>query len=193
MADPGRKRAEFAEWAIPHMDHVYTAARYLTRSPEEAEELLQETYLRAYRFWHQFTVGTNCRAWLMTILHNIFRNRYRNHAREQRTVEFDDRVAEQHDAARAERTEDNPEELVLSQLLDGEVEEALTRLPAEFLEVVLLVDVHELTYEEAAAALSCPIGTVRSRLARGRRLLQTLLHDYAAARGYLRRDRYALR
>jgi len=188
-----RKREEFAKWALPHMDHVYSAALYLTRNKQEAEDLLQETFLRAYRFWHQFEIGTNCKAWLMTILHNNFKNRYRDRYREQRTVEFDETVYDHDSAAPAEQAHANPEALLFAQLLDGEVEAALKELPVEFLEVIVLVDIQELTYEEAAAAFGCPIGTIRSRLSRGRRLLQTALRHYAKERGYGRPDQYALR
>jgi RNA polymerase sigma-70 factor (ECF subfamily) len=186
-----RKREEFSRWALPHMDQVYTASLYLTRNREEAEDLLQETYLRAYRFWHQFTSGTNCKAWLMTILRNSFKNRYRDRYREQHAVEFDEELYDSR--AAADTAPSDPETLVLSHLLDDEVESALKTLPLEFLEVIVLVDIQELSYEEAAAAFGCPIGTVRSRLSRGRRLLQTALREYAKERGYGRRGTYALR
>ena len=175
MAEPdGGKREQFAREALPHMDQVYTAGLYLTRNKDEADELLQETFLRAFRFWHQFTPGTNCRAWLMTILHNTFKNRYRERYREQQTVEFDETIDEAGGLAGAEAPT-NPEQIVLAQFLDTEVEEALKSLPVEFLEVIVLVDVQELTYEEAAAAIGSPIGTIRSRLSRGRHLLQGTL------------------
>ena len=193
MAEPDRrKRDEFAREALPHMDQVYTAGLYLTRNQDEAQELLQETFLRAYRFWHQFTSGTNCRAWLMTILHNTFRNRHRERYREQQTVEFDDTINETDSSVNAEAPPTNPEDIVLAQFLDTEVEEALKSLPVEFLEVIVLVDIQELTYEEAAAAIACPVGTIRSRLSRGRRLLQAALRQYAKERGYGRRGTYAL-
>jgi RNA polymerase sigma-70 factor, ECF subfamily len=194
MAGPdAEKRDAFARTALPHMDHVYSAALYLTRAKEEAEELLQETFLRAYRFWHQFEPGTNCRAWLMTILHNAFKNRYRERYRQQRTVEFDESLYEQNSAGDADPQRANPETAVLSQLLDDEVESALQQLPIEFLETVVLVDIQELTYEEASRALGCPVGTIRSRLSRGRRMLAAALERYARDRGYLRRQTYALR
>ena len=190
MATPDlRKREEFARWALPHMDHVYTAGLYLTRNREEAEDLLQETYLRAYRFWHRFTPGTNCKAWLMTILHNSFKNRYRDRYRDQQAVEFDETSYD----GKTSATPSDPETLVLSQALDDEVESALKTLPLEFLEVVVLVDIQELSYEEAAAAVGCPVGTIRSRLSRGRRMLQAALLEYARERGYGRRGTYALR
>lgn len=194
MAEPDRrKREQFAAEALPHMDQVYTAGFYLTRRKDEAEDLLQATFLRAYRFWHQFTPGTNCRAWLMTILHNTFKNRYRERYREQQNVEFDEAVVGDDGRATTVSLPTNPEEIVLAQFLDAEVEEALKSLPIDFLEVVVLVDVQELTYEEAAAAVGCPIGTIRSRLARARRLLQAALRRYAKERGYGHRGTYALR
>jgi RNA polymerase sigma-70 factor (ECF subfamily) len=193
MAEPdGGKREEFAKEALPHMDQVYTAGLYLTRNKDEADELLQETFLRAFRFWHQFTPGTNCRAWLMTILHNTFKNRYRERYREQQTVDFDETIDESSSSTSSDAPT-NPEEIVLAQFLDTEVEESLKSLPVEFLEVIVLVDVQELTYEEAAAAIGCPIGTIRSRLSRGRRLLQGTLRQFAKERGYGRRGSYALR
>lgn len=181
-----QKQAEFAEWALPHMDAIHSTSRYLTRNPDEAEELLQETYLRAFRFWHQFTPGTNCRAWLLTILHNAYRSRFRDRFRQQATADLSevDALADLTDLPGAV---DPPEELVLSQMLDGEVHEALQQLPAEYLEAVLLVDLQELSYEEAARAVDVPIGTIRSRLSRGRRLLHDSLKQYAIERGYVRR------
>ena len=194
MANPDlRKREEFAKWALPLMDQVYTASLYLTHRREDAEELLQETFLRAYRFWHQFAPGTNCRAWLMKILHNNFKNHYRERHREQQTVEFDESAYEPGSAMMVDGPGGDPQEVVLSQLLDAEVESALRSLPVEFLEAVLLVDMQELTYEEAAVVLGCPIGTVRSRLSRGRRLLHASLQKFARDHGYLRRNTYALR
>jgi RNA polymerase sigma-70 factor (ECF subfamily) len=191
-SDP-RKRAEFEDLAVPLLDRVYTVALYLTKNQHEAEDLLQETFARAYRFWHQFTPGTNCKAWLMTILHNNFRNRYRERQRQQHTVEFDETGPQLSDVVNAAAAEKTPEDLVLSQMLDGEVEAALKSLPGEFLEAILLVDLQELSYEEAAGVLDCPIGTVRSRLSRGRRLLQAALQQYAEEHGYFRRSDDAVR
>ena len=192
MAEPERgKREEFARQALPYMDQVYTAGLYLTRNTDEADELLQETFLRAYRFWHQFRPGTNCRAWLMTILHNAFRNRYRERYREQHRLDFDDGMHEPA-GSHADGPPTNPEEIVLAQFLDSEVEEALKSLPVEFLEVVVLVEIQDLTFEEAAQAVGCPIGTIRSRLSRGRRMVQVTLQQYAKERGCGRRGDYAL-
>ena len=185
------KREAFARWALPHMDQVYTTSLYLTRNREEAEDLLQDTYLRAYRFWHQFTPGTNCRAWLMTILHNSFKNRYHIRYRDQQAVEFNEELCAS--GAAADTPPSDPETLVLSHMLDEQVEAALQALPLEFLEVIVLVDIQELSYQEAATAIGCPIGTIRSRLARGRRLLQVALQEYATERGYGRRSACARR
>lgn len=194
MAESGaRKREEFTQWALPHLDHVYTAGLYLTRNHDEAEDLVQETFLKAYRSWHQFTVGTNCRAWLMTILHNTFKNRYRERYRQQSIVEFDETVYEQSVASENGRHAGDPETLLAAQALDGEVERALKSLPLEFLEVIVMVDLQDLTYEETAAALGCPIGTVRSRLSRARQRLEVALREYAQEHGYTAAERYALR
>jgi RNA polymerase sigma-70 factor (ECF subfamily) len=123
---------------------------------------------------------------LLTILHNVFLNRYRVRRREQRKIEYDDTLLDdQRAAVWSDRPSNDPQEMVLSQLLDDEIENALRDLPGDFLSAVLLVDLQELTYEEAAEALSCPVGTVRSRLSRGRRLLHEKLKQYAQERGLL--------
>jgi RNA polymerase sigma-70 factor (ECF subfamily) len=189
MSRDSASKSDFAAIALPLMDQVYTTALHLTRSRHEADDLLQDTYLRAYRFWSQFTPGTNCKAWLLTILHNAFRNRYRERQRDLRTLEFDDAAFAPGSAAGVgEGVGGDPEERVLASLLDAEVESALGHLPPDFLDVIVLVDVQELTYEEAAEAIGCPIGTVRSRLSRGRSLLHDLLRDYARQRGLVKRD-----
>jgi len=181
------RREQFDRIAVPLLDQVYTTALYLARNPDDAQDLVQETYLRAFRFWDRFTVGTNCKAWMLTILHNVFRNRYRDRQRERRTIEYDEsffeddrRVVDPNDPLR-----DNPEEEVLARLLDSEVEAALKKLPEDFLTALVLVDIQELTYEEAAAVMECPVGTVRSRLSRARRLLYRELEGYARERGLI--------
>lgn len=180
------KHVLFEQWALPHKDHLYSACLYLTRNKEEAEDLFQETYLRAFRFFHQFALGTNCRAWLLTIMHNAFKNRYPQRLRAARTVEFDDAEYEYERKllAEGEGSRDNPAELLLSRVVDSEITEALRALPEEYRTTVLLVDVEELTYDEAAVVLSCPIGTIRSRLSRARRSLHKTLFAYARERGY---------
>jgi RNA polymerase sigma-70 factor, ECF subfamily len=184
------KHALFEQWALAHKDYIYTACLYLTRNKEEAEDLFQETYLRAFRFFHQFTPGTNCRAWLLTIMHNAFKNRYPQHLRAARTLEFDEaaREYEKKLVAEGEAKRDDPAEMLLSRLVDSEIVDALRALPEEYRSTLLLVDIEEMTYEEAADILECPIGTVRSRLSRARRLLQTALTTYARERGLIKTE-----
>jgi RNA polymerase sigma-70 factor (ECF subfamily) len=175
------KRDRFERTALPFLAAVYGMARRLTRSEEDARELSQETFLRAFRTFENFRPGTNCKAWLLTILHSIFVNRYRKAKRAPITVSLEgleERLAapEFMEAAPAGKP---PE------WSDAEVEAAFVRLPVDFRAVVLMVDVEELTYEEAAAALSCPVGTVRSRLFRARKLLAAALEEHARRAGYL--------
>jgi RNA polymerase sigma-70 factor (ECF subfamily) len=178
----------FEEVAVPLMDKVYTSALYLARDPDEAKDLVQETYLRAFRFWDRFTPGTNCKAWLLTILYNVFRNRYRERQRLPRTVDLDD-FETQGRAFEIGDHDSDPARLVFSAVLDAEVEEALRKLPSDFLDVIVMVDVQELTYEETADAVGCPVGTIRSRLSRGRALLHGHLLAYAEERGLTKRGR----
>ncbi len=185
-AESDKGEHSFESVAIPLMDQVFTTSLYLTKDRDEAEDLVQETYLRAYRFWQRFEPGTNCRAWLLTIAHNLFRNRYREKQKTRNDVEFDESLLDVGSRSVETQGADTPEELVLAQVLDEEVEKAMNALPADYLEAVLLVDVQELTYDEAAEAMDCPIGTVRSRLSRGRKLLHAQLLEYARRRGLVR-------
>lgn len=180
-----RRRAEFEAEALPHLDPLYGAAFYLCGNRDHASDLVQETFLRAFRFFHQFELGTNCRAWLLTILHNTFRNQYRAGLRERGQVDIDE-PAVAGEATEAAGAVDDPEALVLSEMLDQEIAQALADLPEEFRSAIVLIDLQELTYEEGARALGCPVGTVRSRLSRGRRLLEEKLAAYARERGLLR-------
>ena len=181
------KRAEFTAVALPYMDHLYSTALHLSRDPDQAADLLQETYLRAYRGWHQFTPGTNCKAWLLTILYNAFRNRYRADRAAPPFVELDEVTHVHETDPTVNWTADDPADLISLQVLDGEIQTALGELPDEYQTAVVLVDIHELTYEEAAAVVGSPVGTIRSRLSRGRQLLQRALRVYAKERGLLRR------
>ncbi len=177
------RRKIFEQEALPHLNALYAAALRLARNPDDANDLLQETILRGFRFFHQFTPGTNCRAWMLTILYNIFRNGYRRGAREQVAAsaeEFERRADTNsvHSAAAPA----NPEQIVLDSVLDHEVEQALNALPEEFRAVILMVDIEELSYEEAARVLELPIGTVKSRVSRGRASMRRQLQDFAIAR-----------
>lgn len=184
-------RAEFKRVALPQLSHLYTSAFYLTKDRAEAEDLVQETYLRAFRFFDKFQPGTNCRAWLLSILRNLFINRYQQKKREAEKVDWEkidhvyESIVEQGEKAeRAER--DNPETFLISQLMDEEVEEALKNLPEEYRTAIVLVDIEELSYEEATKVMDCAIGTVRSRVSRGRRMLQVALRGYALERGLIK-------
>ncbi|MCZ6451644.1 MAG: sigma-70 family RNA polymerase sigma factor [Deltaproteobacteria bacterium] len=177
-------KAEFERVALPQLSHLYTSAFYLTRDKTEAEDLVQETYIRALRFFDKFKPGTNCRAWLLTILRNLFINRYQQKKREPEKVDWEkieqvyESMVEQ--GERAER--DNPENQLISRLMDEEVERALRELSEEYRMAIVLVDIEELSYEEAAKVMECAIGTVRSRISRGRRMLQVALRSYALKR-----------
>ncbi|HEX9286662.1 MAG TPA: sigma-70 family RNA polymerase sigma factor [Thermoanaerobaculia bacterium] len=171
------KRRSFEEIALPLLLVVHRTARRLTRDTERAGDLTQETYLRAYRTFDNFRPGTNCKAWLLTILYSIFVNQYRKERREPPSIAIQDLEERFHELA---SSSDNP-----VRWSDREVVAALERLPEESRSVVLLVDVEELTYEEAAAALGCPIGTVRSRLSRARKALFVSLQEYARRAGYI--------
>jgi RNA polymerase sigma-70 factor (ECF subfamily) len=187
------KHAAFAHWALSQKDYLYSACLHLTRQRDEAEELFQETYLRAFRFFHKFTPGTNCRAWLLTIMHNVFKTRFARNRHARHAVEFDTASYEYEKKrlADGDARHDDPFDLLLSHLMDGEITDALQALPEEYRVALILVDIEELTYEEAARVLACPIGTVRSRLARARRLLRAALAAYARNHGYLREKKLA--
>jgi RNA polymerase sigma-70 factor (ECF subfamily) len=180
--DASARRAAFDAEALPHLDHLYGAAFYLCGDRDRAADLVQETVLRAFRFFDRFEPGTNCRAWLLTILHNTFRNQYRASRRERGQVDIDE-PGPAREASEAARIESNPETIVLSEMMDQEIVDALRELPEEFRSTVVLVDLQELSYEEAARSLGCPVGTVRSRLSRGRRMLERKLAGYARERG----------
>jgi RNA polymerase sigma-70 factor (ECF subfamily) len=181
------RRKRFEDEALPHLDALYSMAIRLARNPDDANDLLQETVLRAYRFFHQFEAGTNCRAWMLTILFNNFRNGYRKSSREQpasSAEEFERKV--ESESLRTDPAGSNPEALVSSRGIEGEVETALGGLPGEFREAILLVDVEELSYQEVSGVLGIPIGTVKSRVSRGRAMLREALTSFAKERGIIR-------
>ena len=180
------RRKRFEDEALPHLDALYTMALRLSRNPDDANDLLQETVLRAYRFFHQFESGTNCRAWMLTILFNNFRNGYRKSSREQPAAsaeEFERKL--ENESMRVDAGGSNPESILSGQGMEGEVETALAGLPAEFREALLLVDVEELSYLEVSGVLNVPIGTVKSRVSRGRAILRDMLASFAKERGII--------
>jgi RNA polymerase sigma-70 factor, ECF subfamily len=171
---------KFAELATPFMSALYAAALRMTRNPADAEDLVQETYLRAYRGFGGFREGTNLKAWLYRILTNTFINTYRAKKRRPDQVDLDDvedfyifRRLGGLEAARTAETE------ALAALPDDEVKQALESIPEQFRMAVILADIEGFSYKEIAEILDVPIGTVMSRIHRGRRQLQKLLWDYA--------------
>jgi len=177
------KQRSFEQEALPHTDLLYNYALRMTNNPADADDLVQETYLKAYRFWETYEQGTNIRAWLFRILKNSYINRYRKEVREPDKVEYDDFKSLY--AARSDGTGDGNDlqESMFGNLLDDEITGAIASLPDEFRTVVILCDIEALTYEEVAAFMECPLGTVRSRLHRGRKLLRSRLMEYARQRG----------
>ena len=164
----------FTADALALIDTLYGTAIRLTRHPDAAQDLVQDTYLKAFRARDRFAAGTNLKAWLFTILHNTWRNRRRDLARSR--VDFDSETVEQaEDGLSAFVTFESPETLLMRASFDAELKTALETLPETFREAVWLRDVEELTYQEIADALGIPIGTVMSRISRGRKQLYHLL------------------
>ncbi len=190
MTDPAPGREAFEAEVIPQLDSLYRLALRLTTDPSRAEDLVQDTVLKAFRSWQRFQPGTNIRSWLFTILRNTFINDYRRRQRE--PIPMDLETAEPHATFRAVDDED-PEGTFFAQIVDAKVLEAIDRLPEDFREVLVLSDIENLTYAEIADVLGIPVGTVKSRLFRARRQLQEVLYDHAVEMGYIRaRDRAPL-
>jgi RNA polymerase sigma-70 factor (ECF subfamily) len=185
-------RTDFEREAMPHLSALYGVALRLTRNEGDAEDLVQETMLRAYRFFDSFEAGTNCKAWLFRILHNAFCNRYREREREQEILD----QAESSDANLGQFVAAIPhdtETALLGKMVSGDVEKALAAVPTEFRMAVILADLEDFSYKEIAEIMDCPAGTVMSRLYRGRRILQKSLYDYAVEQGIVKGPRPAPR
>jgi RNA polymerase sigma-70 factor (ECF subfamily) len=178
------KQQAFEEQALTHKDLLFRFAMRLRGNATDADDLVQETYLKAYRFWDTYDEGTNIRAWLCRILKNSCMNLYRKESRESGMVDTFKMMrpnSAQHGTAEA----DNLQERVFNGLLDDDVSSAVSGLPEVFRTVVILSDIEGLTYREISRFVDCPLGTVQSRLHRGRRLLHAELFDYAKERGYV--------
>ena len=175
------RRARFEREVLEHLDGLYTFALKLARVPVDAEDMVSETIVRAFDHWEQYTPGTNARAWLFTILYHVFVNRWRTESREVLYSENDDTGPHVELAADAD-----PEADFYESIVDDEVVRAIDSLPAHYREPVVLSDVHEFRYAEIARILGIPEGTAKSRLFRGRRLLQRKLLRYAVEMGYVK-------
>jgi RNA polymerase sigma-70 factor (ECF subfamily) len=186
MADESAadRRRRFVAEALPHIDALYGTALRLTRNPSDAEDLVQETYLKAHRFWDRYKPGTNCKAWLYKILTNTRINQYVKTSRRPVQVNFEDvePLLEQQEARGLQTTTNGQLELFAS-LLDDEFKAAMEAVPEDFRIVLILAGLEGFSYKEIAEILDIPIGTVMSRLFRARRLLQTELLTYARNRG----------
>ncbi len=177
------KRRAFEEEALPHLDAVYRVALRLAGNVAQAEDLTQETMLKAYRAWHQYKRGTNARAWLLTILRHTFINEYR---KAKRTVPQMDVSEVESFTVFEDVQETDPEGRFFDQLVDEDVIKAIQSLPDEFRETLVLSDLEGLPYAEIADITDVPVGTVKSRLFRARQALQKMLYEYAVEMGYIK-------
>ena len=184
MTEIDQRRKAFEEEAVPHLSALYNFAVRLAKDREDAADLVQETMLKAFRFFNSFEKGTNCKAWLFRIMKNSYINRYRKTSKAPDTVEYD-AVEEFYDTIKASTVETSTlEDELFNQALDDQVSEAIQNLPDDFRTVINLCDIEGFTYEEIAEFIDCPIGTVRSRLHRARKILAASLSDYARERGF---------
>ena len=190
MSPERTAKAGFAEEALPHLDAVYRFAIRLTGSPDEAEDLVQETFLRAFRSWDQYTRGTKAKSWLFTICRNVF---LRKRERAKRHEEIISENATRADASSAGLVSPvwsavhalDPEGDFFESIVDERIIAAIEALPEEYRTAVVLSDIEGLPYAEIAELMDVPVGTVKSRLFRGRRRLQEVLYDYAVEMGYI--------
>ena len=196
MREENNRRKEFEDVAMEHLDSLYSMAIRLVFNREAAEDLVQETYLKAYRFFDTFQKGTNIKAWLFKILRNTFINKYRKMVNLPSEIFYED--VESVNSNLSYKQENDSAELTdtletkyndLGNLMEDDVKHAIDNLPIEYKEAILLSDVEELSYNDIAEITNVPIGTVKSRLNRGRKLLQKSLWEYAKDRGFIKRGK----
>ena len=178
-----QKRASFEQEALVHLDTLYRVALRLTGNAADADDLVQETMLKAYRSWDQYEKGTNAKGWLLTILRNSFINEYRRRIRHPETVDVD---TIEPFAVFGEVQDDDPQGAFFDRIVDDEVLKAIDELPEAFRETLVLSDVEGLSYQEIGKILGVPVGTVKSRLFRARQALQGKLYQYAVSMGYIK-------
>ncbi len=183
-AGKSEKQKAFEGEALEHAELLYNYALRMTGNTADADDLVQETYLKAYRFWDRYEQGTNIRAWLFRILKNSYINRYRKESKEPGMVDYDE-IQNVYSSIGSGVVRDDTPDASFDRMLDDVVSSAVLELPEDFRTVVILCDIEGLTYEEIAEFVDRPLGTVRSRLHRGRKLLQHKLSSYAREHGYL--------
>lgn len=180
--------AEFERDAIPHMDALFNYALRMTGDSDDANDLIQETYLKAFRFFDKFERGTNCKAWLFRILRNTYINTYRKNKKEPEKVDYDE-IENYFENIKSNSTDSSHlEKDIFDNLLDDELSGAISSLPEDFRTVIILSDIEGFSYEEIADFVDCPVGTVRSRLHRARKMMFTKLHKYASEKGYIPKE-----
>ena len=183
-------KADFHEEALPHMDAVFRFALRLSGSQDQAEDLVQETFLRAFRSWDKYTPGTQCKSWLFTICRNVFlRQRERGQRHDEIVSENVDRSSGPFEVVNpvwVKAVKADPEGEFFDAIVDEAVLERIQELPEDYRTAVVLSDLEGLTYQEISEMTEVPVGTVKSRLFRGRRLLQSALYDYAVSMGYIK-------
>jgi len=176
---------EFIKEALPHEDALYNYALKISGNSDDAQDLVQETYYKAYRHFDKFQTGTNSKAWMFMILKNSFINDYRKSKREPYKLDYE-QIQNFYENVKSDRAqENNLDKEFYNDLLDDELTEAIDQLPTKMREVFLLCDLDGNSYEETAELVGCPVGTVRSRLHRARHMLQETLMDYAKEKGFL--------
>ena len=184
-----KRQERFNKEMMPYTDMLFNYALYLSGNREQASDLHQDTYLKAFRFFDKFEKGTNAKAWLYRIMKNTFINEYRRTHRQPEIVEFDEQISPYQMAPSSSGMNDL-RDMMESRMFDDEMAGAIAALPEKFKSVVVLRDIEEMPYEEIAEVLAITIGTVRSRLHRARSILFSRLKDYARARGYTVGDRF---
>ncbi len=185
IGDQKQLYADFEKEAIPHMDALFNFALRITGDRDEADDLVQETFLKAFRFFDKFEKGTNCKAWLFRIMKNTYINSYRKTSKEPDKIDYEE-VENFYENIKPSSTDSaHLEKEMYDNLLDDELSNAIAALPEDFRTVIILCDIEGFTYDEIADFVDVPVGTVRSRLHRARKMLFAELYEYAADKGYI--------